>query len=406
MFYQTHTLSNGLRIIHLPSSSQVSYCGFIINSGTRDELPGQSGIAHFTEHLIFKGTEKRRARHILNRMERVGGELNAFTTKEETTVYALFLEEHFERAFELLSDIIQHSCFPEAEIEKEIEVILDEINSYRDTPSELIYDEFENILFQGHAIGHNILGDPNELERFTSDMGRSFLKKNYTPDNMVFFSLGKTPFKKIVRLAEKYFHEINTHAERPERKTPDHYTPFERKTDLETYQTHTIIGNRTFNMFDERRAGLILLNNLIGGPGMNSLLNLSLREKHGYVYTIESSITSYTDTGIFAIYFGTDPQKTERCVNLTLKELKRMREKRLTELQLHAAKKQLIGQIGVGTDNHENTVLGMGKAFLHFGKYDSTEDVARRIDRVSSSELLEIANELLEEKSLSRLTFH
>lgn len=405
MLYQIHALPNGLRLIHLPSDSSVSYCGFAINSGTRDEQPGSYGMAHFVEHLIFKGTDKRKSRHIINRMESVGGELNAFTTKEETTVYALFLEEHFARAFELLSDIVQNACFPETEIEKEVDVIIDEINSYKDTPSELIYDEFENFLFQGHTIGHNILGEPDELVQFTPAMGRQFLTGHYTPDNMVFFSMGKTPFKKIAQMAEKYLGNLNTRSARPKRTPPENYVPFNRTVEMDTFQAHAIIGNRTYDMFDDRRAALVLFNNLIGGPGMNSMLNLSLREKHGYVYTVESSVTSYSDTGVFAIYFGTDPKKIEKCLSATFKELRKLRDKQLTGTQLHAAKKQLIGQIGVGNDNHENTVLGMSKAYLHFGKYHSMEEITQQIDEITGNSLLQIANELLDEKSLSTLIF-
>ncbi len=406
MHYQTHTLPNGLRMIHLSTPGTVSYCGFTINAGTRDEFPREFGMAHFVEHMLFKGTQHRKAWHILNRMESVGGELNAFTTKEETVVYSIFLNTHFERAMELLGDLVFNSRFPETEMEKEREVILDEINSYKDNPAELIYDEFENHLFEGHEIGHLILGTTETLEKFTPVDGQQFMQRLYTPSNMVFFSTGPTEFSKIVRWGEKYLGSIvrDTHA--PDRKAPQTYHSVRQTENMETFQAHVIIGNRAYDLYDKKRTAMVLLNNILGGPCMNSRLNLALRERHGYVYSVESTFTSYSDTGVFSIYFGTDPKNVDKCMGLISRTLAELRNTSLSSLQLHAAKKQLVGQICVDTDNHENIALGLGKSFLRFGKYDSTQDICQRIEAITAEEMLEAANQVLDDASLSSLTFN
>ena len=369
--YFSHILPNGLRIVHLPSASPVSYCGFAVNAGTRDEEMDEFGLAHFVEHMIFKGTEKRKSWHILNRMENVGGELNAYTTKEETFVYSIFMEEHFRRAFELLSDLVFHSQFPEQEIEKEVDVILDEINSYEDSPSELIFDEFENLLFDGHALGHNILGDEQSLLGFGSESGKSFMRRFYAPENMVFFSMGRIPFKKIVQMAESTLSDIAFPMAARNRTAPGELLPVSRQIHKDTHQAHVLIGGRAYSMHDEKRLPLFLLNNLLGGPGMNNRLNVSLREKNGLVYNVESNVTSYTDTGLASIYFGTDPKNKEKAIRLVYKELAKLREVKLTATQLAAAKKQVIGQLGVSGDNREGLFLGLGKSFLHYNRYDT-----------------------------------
>ena len=340
MDYIAHTLPNGLRMVHLPVNSPVSYCGFAVNAGTRDENEDEFGLAHFVEHMIFKGTEKRKAWHILNRMENVGGELNAYTTKEETFVYSIFMEENFGRAFELLTDLVFHSQFPKQEIEKEVDVILDEINSYEDSPSELIFDEFENLLYKGHALGHNILGDEESLLRFDSESGRSFMRRFYAPENMVFFSMGRKDFKKILKSAESALSDISFPMAERIRKAPDPIEACVRQIHKDTHQAHVLIGGRAFSMHDKKRIPLFLLNNILGGPGMNNRLNVSLREKHGLVYNVESNITSYTDTGLASIYFGTDPKNREKAMRLVHKELARLRDVKLSATQLAAAKKQ------------------------------------------------------------------
>lgn len=405
MQYNIHTLSNGLRIIHEPSLSKVAYCGFAVDAGTRDEAENEQGMAHFVEHLIFKGTRKRKAWHILNRMENVGGDLNAYTNKEETVIYSAFLTEHFGRALELLVDIVFHSTFPQNEIEKETEVIIDEIQSYEDTPSELIFDDFEDMIFRNHPLGRNILGRPELLKQFRSGDAVAFTSRFYQPSNMVFFVLGNFNFQKIVRQVEKLLADLPLIGVDNHRTPPPLYVPEHLVVHKETHQAHVMIGSRGYNAYDDKRTGLYLLNNILGGPGMNSRLNVSLRERSGLVYTVESNLTSYTDTGAFCIYFGTDPADVDTCLRLTYKELKRMRDVKMTSSQLMAAKKQLIGQIGVASDNNENNALGMAKTFLHYHKYESSESVFRRIEALTAEGLLEVANEMFAEEYLSTLIY-
>ena len=405
MHYNQHTLSNGLRIIHEPTLSKVAYCGFAIDAGTRDEAQNEQGMAHFVEHLIFKGTEKRKAWHILNRMENVGGDLNAYTNKEETVVYSAFLTEHLERALELLGDIVFHSTFPQHEIEKETEVIIDEIQSYEDTPSELIFDDFEDMIFRDHPLGRNILGKPDLLRSFRTEDVLSFTRRYYQPGNMVFFVQGHYDFKKIIRLAEKHLGDVPGVEVNNQRTPPPLYVPEQLTIAKDTHQAHVMIGSRGYNAYDDKRTALYLLNNILGGPGMNSKLNVSLRERRGLVYNVESNLTSYTDTGAFCIYFGTDLEDMDICMKLTYKELKWMRDQKMTSSQLAAAKKQLIGQIGVASDNFENNALGMAKTYLHYHKYESSELVFKRIETLTAEQLLEVANEMFAEEYLSTLIY-
>ena len=405
MQYNEYTLPNGLRIIHEPTLSKVSYCGFAIDAGTRDEAENEQGMAHFVEHLIFKGTEKRKAWHILNRMENVGGDLNAYTNKEETVVYAAFLTEHLERALELLGDIVFHSTFPQHEIEKETEVIIDEIQSYEDNPSELIFDDFEDMIFRNHPLGRNILGKPDLLRSFRTEDVLSFTRRFYQPGNMVFFVQGQYDFKKIVRLAEKHLADVPAVTVDNQRVPPPLYVPERLVVPKDTHQAHVMIGSRRYNAYDDKRTALYLLNNILGGPGMNSKLNVSLRERRGLVYNVESNLTSYTDTGAFCIYFGTDIEDMDTCLKLTYKELKRMRDVKMTSSQLAAAKKQLIGQIGVASDNFENNALGMAKTYLHYHKYESSEVVFKRIETLTAEQLMEVANEMFAEEYLSTLIY-
>ena len=406
MQYETICLTNKLRIIYIPVDSPVSYCGFAVNVGTRDEKPEQFGLAHFAEHMLFKGTKKRKSWHILNRMENVGGELNAYTTKEETFIYTVSLADDVERSMELLSDLVFNSQFPENEIEKEREVIIDEINSYKDSPSELIFDEFENILFKGNEIGHNILGEENILKTFNSATFRSFVDTFYMPENMVFFFYGKMPLKKFTRLAHKYFSEKPT-VNFPNRKrtTPESLPPQKEIINKDLYQSHVMIGSLGYNYYNKNRLGLYLLNNILGGPGMNSRLNVSLREKNGLVYNIESGLTNYSDTGVFSIYFGTDHDSVDKCIKLTYKELKKLRDNKLSSSQLHTSIKQLKGQLGISSDNKENVALNIGKSFLHFNKYDSLENIYSKLDVLTNSQLLEIANDVFAEEKLFLLRY-
>lgn len=404
--YNTITLPNGLRIIHASSPTDVAYCGFAVDAGTRDEQPQEQGMAHFVEHLIFKGTHKRKAWHILNRMENVGGDLNAYTNKEETVAYCAFMKEHFQRAAELLTDIVFDSVFPQPEIDKEVEVIIDEIQSYEDSPAELIFDDFEELIFPDHPLGRNILGKPEQLRQFVSSDALRFVNRYYKTTNMVFFVLGSIDFKQVVRIMQKLTFSIalGTVGEY-KRSTPDVYVPVFKEVNRETHQAHVMIGARGYSAYNDRRTGLYLLNNILGGPGMNSRLNVSLRERRGLVYTVEANLTAYTDTGTFCIYFGCDPEDADHCMELVQKELKKLRDKALTSAQLDAAKKQIMGQIGVAGDNFENKALDMGKCFLHYGEYNSKEEVFRRIEALTPTGLLDIANEMFSEDYLSTLVY-
>lgn len=406
MDYQIYTLPNGLRIIHKPDVSNVSYCGLFVNAGTRDEHADEYGMAHFVEHMLFKGTTKRKYHHIINRMESVGGDLNAYTNKEETVIYTTFLEPHFERALELLSDLVFHSEFPQKEMDKEIEVVIDEIHSYEDSPSELIYDEFENLVFAGSQLGHNILGNAKQIKKLTSPKVKAFVNRLYHPDNIVFFSNGKTDFKKIVQLAEKYLSGIPQAETAQSRIDAETVLPEHLLIKKKTSQIHAIIGGRGYEIKNPKRKAFHLLNNILGGPGMNSRLNIELREKHGYVYNVESSATTYTDTGLFTVYFGTDKRNKDKCIELIYKELKKLRDTQLTTSQLNAAKKQLIGQIGISSDNRENITLSMGKTFFHYGRIDSFEETFAKIEAVTAKDIREVANEIFDEKSLFSLIYH
>lgn len=407
MAYQTITLSNGLRLMHAPSFTDVTYCGFCVDAGTRDELPEESGMAHFIEHLLFKGTRHRRAWHILNRLEGVGGDLNAFTTKEDTTIYAAVPTAHFERAAELLTDIVFDSTFPQHEIDKEVEVIVDEIHSYEDSPSELIFDEFENLIYQGHPLGRNILGHPAVLHEYTTAHALRFVQRFYRLDNMVFFVRTSLSFEKVVRTLERLLRGVSVPGTSmaAHRTPPAPYVAQQVVQHRDTHQAHVMLGTRGFDAEQGKRTGLYVLNNLLGGPAMNSRLNLSLREKRGLVYNVESNLTNYTDTGTFSIYFGCDTEDVDRCLALCKKELHQLMNKPLTEHQLSAIKQQLKGQLSVACDNFENNVLDMAKAYLHYRKTEEMDEIYQRIDALTAGHLQEIATELFADQNLSVLIY-
>ena len=402
-----YALPCGLRIIHEPARSRVAYCGFAVDAGTRDELEAEHGMAHFVEHLLFKGTRRRRAWHILNRMENVGGDLNAYTNKEETVVYCAFPVEHFARAFELLADIVFHSTFPQHEVEKETEVIIDEIQSYEDSPSELIFDDFEDLLFRGHPLGHNILGTPDRLKSFRGTDAAAFTARLYRPERMVFFVRGDVDFRRVVRQAERLLADVPAAASPVAslRMPPPPYEPAVRRLHRDTHQAHVMLGGRAYDAHNPRRTALYLLNNLLGGPGMNSRLNVALRERRGLVYSVESNLTAYTDTGAFCIYFGCDTADVDTCLRLVRKELRRLCDRRLTSTQLDAARKQLEGQLVVASDNAESNALGMAKTFLHYDRYETLPDLFRRLDALTPDLLLDVAGEMLDEGRLSLLVY-
>ena len=412
MKYNTYTLDNGLRIIHLPSDSKVVYCGYQINAGTRNEEPGEEGLAHFCEHVTFKGTERRKAWHILNCLESVGGDLNAYTNKEGTVYYSAILKEHIARAVDLLSDIVFHSVYPQAEIDKEVEVICDEIESYNDSPAELIYDEFENILFKGSPLGHNILGTAEQVRAFTTEDALRFTQKLYRPDNAIFFAYGDIDFKKLVRLLQRALADDESVVNLAEEKLPKNYpsvgdgiagqTIVMQKN---THQAHVMIGTRAYDVNDDRRMPLYLLNNMLGGPGMNAKLNLALREHNGLVYTVESTMVSYGDTGTWSIYFGCDEHDVKRCLRLVRKELDKFMQKPLSDAQLKAAKKQIKGQIGVACDNRENFALDFGKSFLHYGWEKNVDRLYEQVDEITAAQIQAVAQELFDKDRLTTLIF-
>lgn len=403
--YDTATLANGLRIIRQTSPTDVVYAGYAIDAGTRDEAADEFGLAHFVEHMLFKGTVKRRPWHILNRMENVGGDLNACTGKEETMVYTASLRKDFSRALELLTDIVFHSTFPQREVSREVEVILDELESYEDTPSDLIFDDFEDVLFEGHALGHNILGTPRQLRKFTGATALSFTQRYYHPSNAVLFVFGNISMKRIVHIAEQLTRDLEPGTPNLGRTAPPPYQPRNVVKQRHTHQLHVLTGCVTYPAGDNRRTGLYLLNNLLGGPGMNSRLNVALREQTGLVYNIESNLTGYTDTGIFNIYFGCDANDLDRCLSLMQKELDLLCDKPLTSLQLSAAKKQLIGQMGVAGDNFENNALAMAKSYLHYGLCEDHTTVCQRIEALTADELQRIACELFRKENLTTLIY-
>lgn len=392
--FETAVLSNGLRIIRQSSHTDVVYSGYAIDAGTRDETKDEHGLAHFVEHTLFKGTEHRRAWHILNRMENVGGDLNAYTNKEETVIYSAFLKRDFARALDLLTDIVFHCTFPELEVQKEKTVILDEIESYEDTPSELIFDDFEDLLFSGHPLGHNILGSPYSVRRLEAADARRFTSRFYHPANAVLFVYGNIPLDRIVRTAEQLTSDLPSGTPNQRRTAPCATPPITKVHRRHTHQTLVITGCTAYPFGDPRRVGLRLISNILGGPGMNSRLNVVMRERAGLVYNVESNITTYTDTGVFSICFGCGPEDTERCMDLAKTELQRFADTPLTSLQLHAARKQFAGQVGVASDNFENAALSMAKTFLHYGRPSTRSELLQKLDVLTPAFLCDIAGSL------------
>ena len=402
---QTFVLKNGIRIIHQEVKSPVSHFGVLINTGSRDEEANEQGIAHFIEHVIFKGTQKRRAFHILNRIEDVGGELNAYTTKEETAVYATFLSEYYQRSMDLISDILINSTFPARELELEKEVVIEEINSYKDNPSELIFDEFEEILFDGHPIARNILGTPELIKTFNKNSILKFMDENYHTDQMVLSSVGNISMTKFIHLAEKFFGEIPEKIRTKKRSDLYNYKPETRIIQKDTFQAHCIVGNLAPTIFSPKRMQMVLLNNILGGASMNSRLNMVLRERNGMAYNVESGYTGYFDTGEFSVYFGTDKENMEQALRLVNKEFRKIKEQPMGILQLSRAKKQLIGQLAISTENREDLMLSIGKSYLFFDRVDTLETIFKKIEAIGCAEILEIANEILDEPQSSTLIY-
>lgn len=415
MKYNTAKLENGLRIIHLPSESQVVYCGYEINAGTGNEDEGEEGIAHFCEHVTFKGTERRSSLDIINCLENVGGDLNAFTTKTDTVFYSAILKEHFTLAADLLSDIVFRSTYPQTEIDKEVEVICDEIELYNDSPAELIYDEFENIVFKNHPLGHSILGTTKTVRSFTTRDAQRFTDKFYRPDNCVFYIYGDVAFEDAVETLRKFTKDVRWHnsdslfpqedATMVAKEIVFPYRPSNIIVHKKTHQSHVMMGNRAYSIHDKHRLALYLLNNMLGGPGMNARLNLSLRENSGLVYTVESFMSAFSAVGLWGIYFGCDSKEVEQCSELVRKELDRFMFERLTPEELAVAKRQIKGQIGIASDNKENFALGFGRSYLHYGQERHIEELYDQIDTITAEDIQAVANDLFGAEKLTTLIY-
>ncbi|SOD20304.1 M16 family metallopeptidase [Pedobacter xixiisoli] len=406
MEYNVHTLKNGIRILHVPVASAISHACILINAGSRDEEDAQMGLAHFIEHLIFKRTEKRNTSQILNRLESVGADLNAYTTKEYTCVHASFLHPYLDRTLELFNDIVFHSTFPEEEMEKEKGVVLDEIASYLDQPEEAINDDFEDILFRGHSFGRNILGTPDTVSDLSKKNIQSFIKNNYKTDQIVVAVVGNYSLNKLVKIGERHFSEVPENTGLINRIVPIVNPSLHEIRDKQIAQSHCMMGTQTYSLHHPHKTGLLLLNNFFGGNGMSSILNLQLREKYGIAYTIESAYSPLSDTGIFAIYFGTDKEKTEKATKLIQKEMNKLKQKPLTEVQLHKAKNKFIGQIALGEENRIGLIIAMAKSLLDYNQIDSLNTVFDKIRQVSVSEMSEIINDVFDESKWTSLLFN
>ena len=404
--YEYHTLPNGIKIILSHTPSRVVYSGVYINVGSRDEKGADEGMAHFIEHSLFKGTEHRRAYHILNRIDGVGGELNAFTTKEETALYASSLAEHLDRCLELFADILFHSTFPDAEIEKEKDVVLEEINSYSDTSAELIYDQFEELAFVGHPLAHNILGTKRNVRHFTPERIRRHLKLNYIPSRMVITVAGNVRFERLVKLCERYFgcydgvpENGKWRAEKPEFRPFDHYVK------RHTHQTHLLIGCEAPDIYRTDKTAFTLLNNILGGPAMNSRLNVAIRERYGFCYIIESQYVPFSDTGLFYVYAGVDHDAQDKARQLILNELERIATTPLTERQLRHAQQQFIGQMAINNDLGLNEMQSIGMASLNFDHVDTLEEMNADILRLTPNDLLTTAQKCFDPSRFGFLTY-
>lgn len=405
MEFYRHTLSNGLRLIHKPINGPIAHLGWVINAGSRDETPGKEGLAHFIEHAVFKGTQQRKAFHILNRMEVVGGEVNAYTGKEDTTFYASFLPEYYPRAMDLLKDLVFQATFPEREIAKEKEVIIDEIHSYEDNPSDLIFDEFDQWLFPNHSLGHPILGTPESVRSLTRADALAFIQQHYTAENMVLASVGNISPKRFFSLAERFLGELTFSGTAPTRQPAPDFQPFMRKTQRVIHQTHAVLGGRACSAYDDRFTALAMMNNILGGPGMNSRLNLNIREKYGFTYHIESFYHPFTDNGTLGIYLGTEAGSVDRALRLVEREMRLLREKALTTLQLQRAKTQILGQLAMAQENNSGQMMALGKSYLMFDKVETFDEIRQRVDAVTPTDIMEVANQFLDRNQMGLLVY-
>lgn len=404
--YHLHTFNNGIRIIHREvKHTRIAHCGFVLDTGSRDEKPHQLGIAHFWEHMAFKGTKKRRAFHILNRLESVGGELNAYTTKEKICFYASLLDKHYEKAIELLTDITFDSIFPEYQIERERNVILEEMAMYLDAPDDALQDEFDALVFKNHPLGNNILGTNESVASFHRKDFQDFFRENVNTHEIIFSSVGNLPFQKVLKYAEKYIDLLPELKVSKKRRSFSGYQPVSISKTHQAGQAYCAIGKPAYSLHDRKRLPFFMLINLLGGPSLNSRLNLALREKYGFVYNVEASYSPFTDTGLFSIYFATEEKHLRKSMSLVDKELQYLRERKLGTLQLHQVKEQLLGQLAMSEESNLNFMLMMGKSMLDLGKIEPLNEIFEKIRSISSEELWDVANEMFQEESLSRLVY-
>ena len=403
--FETYILPSGIKCILKQTKNQTVYCALMTNTGTRDELENEHGIAHFLEHMFFKGTAHRKPHHINSLLDNVGGELNAYTAKEETVVHSTVLKRDFAKAVDLISDVYFNSTFPQLEIEKERGVILDEINSYKDSPSEMIFDDFEDIIFEGSSLGRNILGTKKSLKKIKTDDFNNFIERNYSSTETVFMAMGNISFERFKTVCNKYLGEYPTKKSDKVRLELPSYTPKSVDMKKNTFQVHTIMGSRAYKFNDSKRVALALFSNMLGGPSANSILNSLLREKHGLTYGVENNFATYSDTGIASIYFSCDKENHDQCMELIHSQLKRFRETSMTSAQLSRAKKQLIGQLTISSDNNENYMLSNAKSFLMYGDIDTVEHSHGKITAISPSSILDVANEIFDPNNLSQLIY-
>ena len=403
---ERHTLANGLRIVHLQNKSDVAHIGVTVLAGSRFEKENEIGLAHFIEHSIFKGTKKRKAYHILSRLDAVGGELNAYTSKEEMCVYATFTKKYLNRGMELLADVLENSTFPKKELEREKEVIYDEINSYLDSPGEHIFDEFEALIFQGHPLGNNILGTPATVASFEREHILNFMSRYYTPENMVLSVVGPFSLKRVIASAQNYFGDFLGQSKIDNPQPFELFVPKKEVRAFSNYQSHVVVGGMAYDLHDEKRLGAALLNNILGGPALNSRLSMAIREKHGLAYNIEAQFSPFINAGYHSIYFGTDKKTVNKALSLLYKELHKIKHQAMGKIQLSMAKEQLKGQLALGSEHNGNMMLALGKSILVYDNIESNFELFNKLEAITASSLMEIANEIYDEKQLSSLIFY
>lgn len=410
----TKTFPCGMKFAFKRSKSAVAYCALSVKSGTRNEPEALCGIAHMTEHMLFKGTEKRTPNQINNRLESLGGDLNAYTTKEETVIYATVLREDTAKAADLLFELAFTSVFPEKELVKERSVVLDEISMYEDSPSECIYDDFEGMLFAGHRLSRSILGSARTLRKMTSDDLRSYVADNFTPERMCISLVANMTPQRAERMVTEAFYKYapqgaaaggGPQTGAPDGDLKDDFVPFRREVTRKDHQVNCIVGSRAYSLYDVRRMPLILLCNILGGPSSNSRLNQTLREKNALVYNVDCSYTQYSDTGSVLIGFGCEKGHLDKCLELIDRQVAHLRDVELSETALRAAKKQLLGQLAISSDNGEAQALSMGKSMISFGEILPDEEIRRRIAAITASELRQVACEVFAPEKLSTLIY-